>query len=519
MIPGVLVRDLRLCRRPQNPTKKDKRVCRQQMRRHLKPVTTNLRIAHNFECGIPRILCEISLEFQKRVFSPGLQLATHLFDKVTRFRLFRSVLIFCWLAASLPAALHRPTLHPETSLNIFAMCEYNGYLWLAAADGLYRYDGLQYHKVEEYPFPSARFLSSTGDGSLWIGASTGLIRYAGGRFRIVNRTPVLGMTTAHHQLFISEGDDRRLARVDSKGRIEKLKPYPWGELTTDNLDRVWFVSRGSTHVCSLEARYADQVRCLDLADHYSQAAADRAGRVWVASDSETHPIEGADVDIKLKRKAQSFDRPGPLVTGSAGRLWFLGEQISELASGLGLTDRSQSAVFPPTAGYEDSRGKLWVATKGRGLVEWELDPSWERWSREDLGGQPAAQLLRSGGDVIAVTHGSLFRLDPAHRQWVELPQSARSYDARALLCELRVAYLFPRTRYCSIGSQRSSRRAAARADCKHQRFPPDRARRDRADLDCQQIVASSAARICGIIANDYRASPPGGSGKSSSRRY
>ena len=69
------------------------------------------------------------------------------------------------------------------------------------------------------------------------------------------------------------------------------------------------------------------------------------------------------------------ERPGPLVSGRNGQLWFVGETIRNLTTGVEFRDRQIYDRFQPTASYEDTRGHFWVAKLGQGLVEWIPEPS------------------------------------------------------------------------------------------------------------------------------------------------
>src|SRR5690242_1575121 len=88
-----------------------------------------------------------------------------------------SAMLLYALRPSAQAAAHRLHIYPNQSLTVNAIVQSpDGFLWLAASDGLYRFDGFHYHKIDSFPFKSARFVALTRDGSLWCGGLEGLAR-------------------------------------------------------------------------------------------------------------------------------------------------------------------------------------------------------------------------------------------------------------------------------------------------------------------------------------------------------
>src|SRR5438477_12110451 len=101
-----------------------------------------------------------------------------------RALLLSAVLAVC-LHYEAVAAPHRLLAH-NNPLTILAVLEGpDGLLWLATAEGLYRFDGFHYHKITSFPFPSARFIGFTGDGSLSGGDFEGLAHVVKNRFQIM----------------------------------------------------------------------------------------------------------------------------------------------------------------------------------------------------------------------------------------------------------------------------------------------------------------------------------------------
>src|SRR5580700_4593200 len=153
--------------------------------------------------------------------------------------MFRAILIAALLAVTLPAAPHRLRVYPN-SLTIFSIAQGpDGLLWLAAEDGLYRFDGFHYHKITSFPFASARFVAFTRDGSLWVADFEGLTRVRNNHFETILTEEVSGMAAYPDQIFVRV--PHGVAQIGIDGSVQRLKLPARRDLTIDSAGSLWFV--------------------------------------------------------------------------------------------------------------------------------------------------------------------------------------------------------------------------------------------------------------------------------------
>src|SRR5438552_5150739 len=190
--------------------------------------------------------------------------------------MYRLTLI-CALALRLTApgkaVPHRLRVYPNPAITILSIAQGpDGFLWLAAGDGLYRFDGLHYQKIPDFPFASSRFVAFTGDGALWSGGREGLVRFKD-RFEIVLHEEVFGMAALPDQVFVSLD---HLASVHLDGSVHRLRRTSRQELMVDPAGRLWSVCTSPFRACSLGPDKPDEgVR---LPEGFGQVVRDSQGQ-------------------------------------------------------------------------------------------------------------------------------------------------------------------------------------------------------------------------------------------------
>jgi hypothetical protein len=207
--------------------------------------------------------------------------------------------------------------------------------------------------------------------------------------------------------------------------------YARRDLTADADGRLWFVVAGTPMTAwsvDPDDPQSIQKNLLPGGD-FVQSVRDSAGRIWAANAVGAIGLkDGREVFSFQRRRSLHKSRASPLLMGRNGQLWFLGETIHGTSPPIAFREREAYDHLDVTAGFEDDRGRFWVAVQGRGLIEWIPDPNWERWFAEDLGDEPAQQVLMTEkSERLVATLRHLYRLDPATREWVRISKGDHEY--------------------------------------------------------------------------------------------
>lgn len=225
-----------------------------------------------------------------------------------------------------------------------------GNIWIAAFDGVFRYDGKSFTNMAQ-GVSSARFFSVLEDrqGNFWFSTvGSGVYYYDGKSFR-------------HFTTKDGLADDRVM------------------EIHEDRTGNVWFSTLGGA------SRYDGQsFRNFTKKDglpsnDVNAIMEDRTGKFWFASRLGTGIYDGTGFSV-ITHEDKPFRNVRSIIEDSKGNIWLGGDDGLWRHDGMGFTNFSTHFVGFI---YEDKKGNIWVSTdvdniKGLGIGTFSMrDP--KRW--------------------------------------------------------------------------------------------------------------------------------------------
>ncbi|MGV3531728.1 MAG: sensor histidine kinase [Chthoniobacteraceae bacterium] len=294
-----------------------------------------------------------------------------------------------------------------------------GYLWVAAAEGLVRFDGVRFTTIEpaseaENPAPlSPRFLFPQPDGSMWVATATGgLLRWDGKRLvTLWSAPPGDGAATAATQV-LSDGVGGTLVLHGEKVWRFKGADFSPVERTREldallREDREAWARRGRPGVGATSVQIRDQ-----------------AGRFWMTTTTGALVVSDPDgyTETLTFLEEAGERRILELLEDGEGNIWAAAGESGLLQ----IRERRVQMINPAgkpgsqaaMALLEDRSGALWVGNRGGGIdrllhgevKHYDLAPGAVQRPIAALCEDPSATLWAATRD------GSIFRLqDDAFR--------------------------------------------------------------------------------------------------------
>ncbi len=311
-----------------------------------------------------------------------------------------------------------PTLPPDVSPVSIAQTR-DGYVWIATASGLLRFDGARFVLLDTSNTPTLRgndikALYAAPDGALWIGTGgNGLIRYWKGAF-----TQIISETSEQFSFVRSvHQDSRGIVWVGTLNGLVRLQESASGEVSTpefvrdfppveisaiteDRTHAIWIGTQqdGVFRINNATAPISPSnlthfTRTQGLADEVITAlAADSVSGVWIgtASQGVQRFVNGAFSTRLGVASGLSSDAVSCLLVNRLGVLWigtsnglnrYTGSTVN---NGITTLNTSNSALSSNTilSLAEDYEGSMWMAAGGSGIDRIK-DPKFTVWGKKE----------------------------------------------------------------------------------------------------------------------------------------
>lgn len=291
----------------------------------------------------------------------------------------------------------------------------DGYLWVATAEGVVRFDGIRFSRFETEPDATLsrlppKALYPLENGEVWVTTSRGgLLRWFRGRLSLVwpdvsgdSQKPQLlpAMQVIQHdkRVWVERGaevwrstPDGNLERVDRSADIDAVLHRASEEAAStgrgisvesdlrlrDRKGRIWSYSVGGQLAVNWTGDAGvEALPVLAPGRRLNELYEDREGTLWIAtavsglvqiSERRADVLTSADGLTDAAALALLEDRDGALWVGTkAGGVDRLkGEAVEHFNLGDSGIERPVSALF------EDQSGKLWAATREGSVFAWD----------------------------------------------------------------------------------------------------------------------------------------------------
>ena len=283
-----------------------------------------------------------------------------------------------------------------------------GVVWVAAEQGILRFDGVRYHRLASYPFARATFVSAAV-GHVWVGGAAGLAHFANGSWRVIHRHPVAAWQRTAGGFW--SASDNKLTLRSANGEVVAVHPAP-SPATALALrqDRLWFLR--ARQLCSVPADGRGPLVC----QAHTMAIGDGASRQVLA---------------RLTSIQQPINVLADLLFSPAGRPWWIRPELPPP----GIASWTAQPISDTCELFVDESSR-WICADDR-LALSRRDEAWESWSDRTAPGIKAFWSdprpgNHAGRPLLAFGRNGVSRLAPSSRQWVRLP-NLPVLDVRAML--------------------------------------------------------------------------------------
>lgn len=285
----------------------------------------------------------------------------------------------------------------------------DGYLWVATAEGVARFDGFEFQVIEpEGEMRRLRLVFSklfaTSGGQIWAATYQGeLFQVAEGRLQRILKNSKRSNPPLVTQLI-----------EDAAGEIYFKRGQEYGRISENPM--VKLINPSEKLLAEFEADLKKQAAGGRIVDPESRPVLrDRAARVWRAGPEGGLTIEAQGeppVSVELPQRGQAF-AVNELLEDNEGNVW-----VATPVNGLVRVHHARIDVLDTNAGQnelavwallEDRQGIWWIANRRGGLTRWTSEGS----SEIQLSSSRSVAAIFEDRDSqlwVASGGGSVFRL-------------------------------------------------------------------------------------------------------------
>jgi ligand-binding sensor domain-containing protein/predicted Ser/Thr protein kinase len=285
----------------------------------------------------------------------------------------------------------------------------DGYVWVGAFEGIYRFDGVRMEHMLDFPTRTASSMVFVGR-ELWVLGDDRVAAFDGNTWRSIF---LAGMgdtlATDGKSLFVSAFS--RWLKL-SGGEWVPIARSEFGVLNFDAAGMGWGIEEGVVRVLPPEGMEGEERFSITVRPR-SAVHASVSGRLW-ASDSAgavAYRMDG-QADRTVAPMVWRERGKGPFVVrGKAGRLWFLGQRITSDPEGEEFRYQARTGKETLRVAAEGEGGEFWVWSPSRGLVRLIPDRGWQVFPLEEFGVKGPTAVGRNGkGELWAATGSGMYRM-------------------------------------------------------------------------------------------------------------